>query len=273
MCKQSIHFLENNCPNIWLILNQHARRCLPKGFRDFLSGKWAEEGKVWLQRADKRIFQLIQKSSEKQVGDTYRRDLSGAESENKLAEFFCEISLADSLSNISSKVPVLRPKNKNGTECDVKVVIEGFVFFGDSKRLEDKWVGGKRSLVKSPPESKPKNSNRPRAMDLYSKLKDTPRQFPDKTLNVIFLFHPSVWNTQIYIKQVLFGDKSSFDDSGQPYLYKDGLYRLPEWQKISACAYCRVNKDGTLSVIEIWKNHNPIVSIPDEVAMQLRKVG
>lgn len=274
LCASQIsHFLGKNCPNVWSILNQRARRSPPKGFQEFLSGEWAEEGKIWLKLADKRVFQLINRSSERDVGDTYRRDLSAADSKNKLAELFSEISLADSLAGISSEEPILRPKTETGTECDVKVVIEGCALFSESKRLEDRWVGGTRSIAKSPPESKPNDSARPRAMDLYSKLKDTPRQFPSDTLNVIFLFHRSVWNTQMYIKQVLFGDKSSFDESSQPLLYEDGLYSLLEWQRISACVYSRVDNDGTLSIVNIWKNPNSAISIPDNVALKLKEAG
>jgi hypothetical protein len=269
---QIVHFLEKNCPNIWSILNQQAKRSPPNGFQEFLSGKWAEEGKVLLQLADKRISKLIEKTSERLVGDTYRRDLSGADSENRLAELFCEISLTDSLAGIASDTPVLRPRTEIGTECDVKVVIEGSDLYGESKRLADKWEGGIRSIAKSksPPESKPTDSSRPRAMDLYSKLRDAPRQFPSETLNVIFLFHPSIWNTELYIRQALFGDKSSFDESSQPSLYDDGLYSLSEWQKISACVYSRVNSNGTLSIVNIWKNSKAAVGIPDDVAKKLK---
>jgi len=268
---QMIHYLKMNCPNIWSIFNQRAKRCPPKGFQEFLSGEWAEDGKVWLQSADKRVSQLIQRTSERQVGDSYRRDISGVESENKLAELFCEITLADSLGSISDKAPTLRPKNETGTECDVKVVINGFELFGDSKRLEDKWVGGRRSIAKSPSESKPTDADRPRAMDLHSKLRDTPRQFPNGTLNVIFLFHPSIWNTQMYIKQALFGDKSAF--VGALHLYEDGLYSLQDWRNISACAYSKVKDDGSLSIEKIWENPNAFVPIPEIVKKRLEKIG
>ena len=269
---QIIHYLKENCPNIWSIFNQKAKGCPPRGFQEFFSGEWAENGKVWLQSAYNMISQLIQRTSERQVGDTYRRDISGANSENILAELFCEITLANSLGSISDIPPELRPKNKTGTECDVKVVLNGFELFGDSKRLEDKWVGGKRSIAKSSPESKPSDADRPRAMDLYSKLKDTPRQFPNGTLNVVFLFHPSIWNTQIYIKQALFGDNSAYDQDSSR-LYEDGLYSLHDWQNISACAYSRVKDDGSLSITEIWSNPNPNAPIPDVLIMQLIRLA
>jgi hypothetical protein len=110
-------------------------------------------------------------------------------------------------------------------------------------------------------------------MDLFSKLKDTHRQFPRSTLNVLFLFHPSVWNTPLYLKQALFGDASAFDDSSQPSLHDDGLYSLVEWQEISACAYSRVNSDGSLSIVKIWKNPKAKASLPENVSIKLAAAG
>ena len=258
---------------MWALLNQQAKRSPPKGFEEFLSGKWAAEGRSHLRLADKRVFSLIAKTSEKLVGDTYRRDLSGVDSENRLAELLCEISLVDALGGISSVPPVLRPKTEIGTECDVKVVIEGHVLYGESKRLADSWEGGVRSIAKSPPESKPHDTARPRAMDLFSKLKDAHRQFPRDALNVLFLFHRSVWNTPLYINQALFGDASAFDESRQPFLHGDGLYSLAGWQEISACAHSRVNSDGRLSIVQIWKNPRANVTLPDSVSERLAAAG
>jgi len=270
---QTIRFLEKNCPHIWALLNQQAKRKPPKGFEEFLSGTWAAEGRRQLCYGDARVSSLIGKTSEKIVGDTYRRDLSGVNTENRLAEILCEITLVDALGGVSTAPPVLRPKAGSGTECDVKVVIEGSVLYGESKRFADLWEGGIRSIAKSPPELKPGDAARPRAMDLFSKLKDTPRQFPQNTLNVIFLFHPSVWNTPVYIKQALFGDASAFDESTQPSLHADGLFTLEEWQDISACAQTRVNTDTTLSIVQIWRNLNAKVPVPDNVSERLSVAG
>lgn len=268
-----MQFLEKDCPHIWALLNQQAKRTPPKGFLEFLSGKWAAEGRRHLRLADTRVSSLIARTSKKIVGDTYRRDLSSVDTENRLAELLCEISLADALGGISSVPPVLRPKTQIGTECDVKVVVDGCVLYGESKRLADTWEGGVRSIAKSPPGSKPPDAARPRAMDLFSKLKDARRQFPRGTLNVLFLFHPSVWNTPVYIKQALFGDASTFDESSQPSVHDDGLYALGEWQEISACAHSRVNIDDRLSIVQIWKNPKANVSLPDSVSQRLAVAG
>ena len=223
--------------------------------------------------ADTSISSLIAKTSEKVVGDTYRRDLSGVDTENKLAELLCEITLVSALTSISSALPVLRPKAEAGKECDVKVVVAGWDLFAESKRLADIWEGGARSIAKSSPESRSPDATRPRAMDLFSKLKDVPKQFPRNTLNVLFLFHPSVWNTPVYIKQVLFGDPAGYDDSVHPSIHKDGLYAVPEWQKISACAHSRVNNDGTFSIVQIWKNPRANVCLGNSVAEKLQSMA
>ncbi len=269
---QIIDFLKNTCPNIWSIFNQKAKLSPSKGFEEFVSGDGGEVGKEWLKLADQRISHLILTTSDKQVGDAYRRDISAAKTANIIAEIFCELTLADSLGSISSNTPELRPKSGTGTECDVKVVINGFDLFGDSKRLEDTWQGGKRSFSKSPPGSKPSDSDRPRSMDLHSKLKDTPRQFPENTLNVIFLFHPSTWNSEIYIKRALFGDKSSFNqDPIKPH--EDGLFTLQDWKNISALALSVIRNDGSFSVSKVWRNPNCNVDLPVDVENKLLKIG
>ncbi len=270
---QIIRFLRENCPHVWAILNQQAKQTPPEGLQEFLSGTWGAEGRKQLQLADKRLSSLIKSTSERTVGDTYRRDISGVDTKNKVAELLCEIILVDALGGISNAPPVLRPKTKTGKECDVKVVVERSDLFGESKRLADTWEGGIRSIAKSPPESKPPDTDRPRAMDLFSKLKDVHEQFPQGTLNVLFLFHPSNWNTHVYIKQALFGDASGFDYSSQPSLHDDGLYALNEWQEVSACAYSRVNSDGTFSIVQIWKNPRANVVLPDTVAERLATAG
>ncbi len=266
---RAIRFLKRNCPHLWALLNQQARCDPPEGIQEFLSGAWRGEGQRHLRLADARVSRLIAKTSEKIVGDIYRRDFSGVETENKLAELLCEITLVDALGGMSSTPPVLRPATKNGKECDVKVVIEGSDLYGETKRLADPWGGGVRSIAKSPPDAKPPDATRPRAMDLFSKLRDVHKQFPQGTLNVLFLFHPSVWNTPVYIKQSLFGDASGFDESSQPPLHDDGLYALTEWQEISACSHSRVNPDGTLSIVQIWKNPRATVLLPESLAERL----
>lgn len=261
--------IERNCPHVWKLLNQKAKRELPKGMEDFVSDRWGKEGQSQLQLADSRISYLMEKTSAACVGDAYRRDFSGVCTEKKLAELLCEITLVAALGGISDSELVLRPETRAGKQSDVKVVIDGGDLYGEIKRFADTWEGGVRSIAKSPPESKPANAFRPRAMDVFSKLKDVYTQFPQGTLNVLFLFHPSVWNSPVYIKQALFGDAVGFDESDEPRLHDDGLFALSEWREIAACAHLRVNSDGSVSVAHIWRNPKANVSLADRVRERL----
>ena len=268
MQNDTISFLES-CPNIWALLNQQAKQNLPVGLQEFLSGTSATEGRRQLRLANMRVSSLIARTSQKIVSDTYRRDLSGVDTESKLAELLCEMTLVDALASISDVLPILRPTTETGKKCDVKVVVEGSDIYGESKRLADRWKGGTRSIAKSPSRSRPPDADRPRAMDLFSKLKDVHTQFPLGTLNVLFLFHPSIWNTPVYIKQVLFGDAAGYNKQISLSVHGDGLYALIEWQKVSACAHSRVNYDGTLSIVQIWHNPRANIYLPDRLADRL----
>jgi len=265
------NFICTQCPNLRSILNQKAQRNLPQGLKDFLSGENAEIGELHLRNVDKRIGYLFKRISKKEVADHYRRDLSGIDSENKLSELFCEITLASALSRISSEKPVLRPKNNIGKSCDVKVKIAEVDVYGESKRLEDPGPCGKRSIAKSPPRQKPSNSHRPRSMDIHSKLKDASRQFPQDTINIIFLFHPSYGNSIAYIRQALFGG-AFFQDENEIQLENDGLFADDEWRNISGCAYTRISEGGKLFIVKLWQNPRTINQIPEKVIYKLKRL-
>ena len=154
----------------------------------------------------------------------------------------------------------------------MKVAVEGNDLYGETKRFADTWEGRKRSIEKSPSGSAKPDAVRPRSMDLCAKLKCVYRQFPKDSLNILFLFHPSLWNTPTYIRQVLFGDASRLDELGDSLLSSDGLFALSEWREISACALCRVNCDGTMSIGKIWRNPNTDVVLPVSVGERLASV-
>ena len=271
---EPLNFIRDECPNLWALLNERAKVCLPTGLVEFLSGSLAEQGRSHLMRADVHISRLLARTSQKRVGDTYRRDISGVSGEARLAELLCEIALASSLGLISTVPPVLRPKTVWGTECDVKVNVAGHDVYGEAKRLADRWSGTPRSIRKSPKESRPSGAIRPRSMDLFSKLADVHKQFPAASLNVVFLFHPSsgvVGNIHSYITQALFGDQAGVGSPQSPFLQDDRLFSLSSWRTISACAHTRVNEDGVLSVVRIWPNPNAQVLLPDHVSTALTR--
>jgi len=269
-------FIRNQCSNLWSILNIGAQKNIPQGFIDFLSGENAEIGQMHLKNTESRIGYLFKRLSKKDVGDRYRRHLSGVNTENQLAEFLCEITLVAALSKLSFEVPVIHPKNDRGTSCDVKVNIVNIDVYGDAKRLEDKWLTepirkNKRSIAKSPVGLKPVDSARPRSMDLYSKLKDAHRQFPQGTVNIIFLFHPSLGESISYIRQALFGEGTFFQNEDVILLENDGLFAIEEWRKISGCAYTMIDQNGTLSMKQLWQNPRTATRIPKHVNEKLKE--
>ena len=256
-------FIKTSCPHVWGLLNQKAKRELPQGVRNFISGPYGNEGRRQLQSADLRIATLIAQTSDAAVGAAYRRDLSGVATEHQLAELLCELSLTDALGSVSDARPALHPDTGNGKHCDFKLFIDGRELYGEVKRLADPWEGGARSITKSSPDSIPANTARPRAMDLFSKLKAVDTQFPKGALNVLFIFHPSVWNSHVYIKQALFGDASGLGEFDEPLVHGDGLFALSKWREIAACAHSRVNTDGTISIVQIWRNPRAYLFLTD----------
>lgn len=269
----SYEFVRTHCPRIWALLNEKAKRRLPKGIEDFVSGEWSADGRTQLQSADARVAALITKTSEATVGDAYRRDFSGVGSEHKLAELLCELTLVAAIAGVSDSQPVFRPATRNGKHCDAKVVLAGRDVYGEVKRLADAWEGGVRSIAKTLHGPKPALASRPRAMDLFSKLEDVPSQFPHSSINILFLFHPSIWNSPVYIKQALFGDASGFDESPNPQVNDDGLFRLSEWREVTACAHSRVNEDGSLSIVQVWRNPNANAVLPEDVLQRIASAG
>jgi hypothetical protein len=262
----NIDFIQMHCPHVWTLLNQKAKSSLPTGLENFLSDDM--EAQSQLRSADARISRLIAKTTKKKVADAYKRDLSGIGTEQQVAELFCEISLVGSLADISHAPPDLRPSTRNGKYCDAKVIICGRCVYCEVKRLADPWKGGMRSIARSPKGSKPPDASRPRAMDLFSKLKDVPAQLPQGTLNILFLFHPSIWNSHANIRQALFGDAS---ESGEALMvFDNGLFALDEWREVSACLHSRINANGTLSVVQTWQNPNANVCLPADVLKRIK---
>ena len=127
-------WLSTNCPNVWSLLNQQARRVLPCGLVEYLSpqdiealaaafpafdldylykvaGDYAEQGRANMAVADRLIQELITACGSK-ADDAYRRDLSGVSTAKQLAELLCEITLYASVSKFSSTLrlrPLLKP--------------------------------------------------------------------------------------------------------------------------------------------------------------------
>lgn len=225
--------LQDLCPSIWQLLSSRAKLNPPSGLTSFVSGADARMGRMLLRSADRRIQNLIAKTSLKTVGDAYRRDLSGVQTIGALAEILCEMTLVDSVGSMSSICPTLRPQSGLGTACDFRIVVDGNAIYGEVKRFADdfpSWTHERRrSIQKSPPHIQKPQAKRPRSMDLYSKLTDVHKQFPVGTLNVLFVFHPSLGSTPTYMQQALLGDASLSGESLGGPLCDDSLFSLSEW--------------------------------------------
>ena len=258
---ESQRWLETNCPEIWSLLNQKARKNLPPGLVKYLSPRSQEEieqlaatlseldtelsaeqrhelaqsvaqqGQDNLLLADKQIRELIAACESPAVLSAYRKRLSTIGSARQVAEMLCEITLCAAVSKLSAASPCLRPSSGKGTDCEISFELAGSRIYAEAKRYEDRWFSdldskrfSSRSIVKSLPVAKPQDTARPRAMDLFKKLRKVPRQFPEGTINLLFVFHPSAGDSVRYLQQALFGDNASFEDPTNVTLNNDGLF-------------------------------------------------
>lgn len=273
-------WLKSQYPKFWSLLNRRAQHTLPPGIVEYIgegTQSQIKSGRKHLQVIERHLSDLINFCGFKIVGDTYRRDLSGVVTEKQLAELLCEIALCASLSKLSPMLH-LRPSTGKGTYCDVRFHLVGFTIYGEAKRYEDPWphieTPNSRSdieapigcsIVKAPPDQKSQETARPRYMDLQSKLYRVPQQFPEGTLNILFIFHSSRGESSRYIQQSLFGEANFFKKPSEVCLQEDGLFATEDWRIMSVCYLSRVEPDGILICPVIWKNPRALAPIPKPV--------
>ncbi len=203
-------WIKTNCQLLWNLLNKKAQKNLPIGLVEYIGDGTTSE--IEAGRNNVRIFERYLKDLQSQcgwktVGDKYRRDFSGVDSVNQLAELFCEIALCASLGKLSGKIQ-LRPPTGEGTYSDCLFNLHGFDIYAEAKRYADPWpyierigcepnenIPYSRSIAKSPSGEKPHDSARPRSMDIKSKLQDVHRQFPERSLNILFHCCPVNYST------------------------------------------------------------------------------
>ena len=128
-------WLTLNCPVFVSLLNQKAKRNLPNGINDYLSKgseSEIEAGRINFLTIESFLSELIAYSSEKEVGDNYRRDLSNVSTEQTLSEIFCEIALCVKVGSYSGSI-MLRPITGKGTHSDCKFHINGSEIYGEVK--------------------------------------------------------------------------------------------------------------------------------------------
>ena len=156
--------------------------------------------------------------------------------------------------------PGLRPPSGrpgHNTHCDVLFQVAGIPVYGEVKRFPDPWLrervisGGKYEL---------------RPIDLYSKLRDVPAQFPEGTLNLVFVFHRS-FNDRETLQQALFGWREALRSPASPELKSQenaGLFRREEWRDVSGCCLCRVEA-SVLRYRDLSENPRARTPLPPKV--------
>ncbi len=278
-------WIEETCPQLYGMLNAKARKQLPTGLIEYLGGgslSEIEAGREGILSIERDLANLVNVCGWQNVADSYRRDLSGVNSEKQVAELFCEIALCASLGECAQNLK-LRPPTGKGTYSDCRFNLNGCDIYGEAKRYVDPWphiekVGDnsnkkfpyKRSISRTPSDEKPNDAARPRSMDLRSKLRDVHRQFPDDAANILFLFHSSYGENRRYITQALFGDSNFFQTDSDFVLEMEGLFSINEWQNISACCLCRVNTDSKVVFPFLWKNPRANIELPESVFIELK---
>lgn len=275
-------WIEANCTILWSLLNTQAQKALPQGLIEYTGGgNEIERIENNLRPIENVLGELEGICGFKFLGETYRRDFSGVTSGNQVEDLFCELSTCASLGKISDKKKLtLRPPTVKGTYSDCLSQIHGFKIYSEVKRYRDPWppiignpgskqIPNKRSIGKS--HEKPFDTARPRSMDLKSKLHDLHRQFPDRTINVLFIFHQSLGESQRYLTQAFFGDNNFF--SGDNYvLYADGLFSKEEWRNISACCFSYFKMDSSVTFQYFWKNPRAYSELPKIVLDEFKLV-
>jgi len=273
-------FLQNDCPSVWSLLSRKAQASLPNGLVEYIGEGTCQEidrGRCLVQGVEHKLLALVDSCGWKAVKDAYRRSFSGADTADQVAELFCEIALCAHIAALSAQLTI-RPPTGKGTTSDFSFVRKGstLVVYGECKRYEDPWprCGGPtaRSLGLHPKECLPPGTARPRSMDLRSKLCDAHRQLPDDTPNILFIFHRSFGETEVYMVQALFGD-ANFRPANGYCLQNDSLFALPEWRNISLCCLVSVMENQEVGFLRRWENPNACLKTPPEVLQMLEAPG
>lgn len=267
--------LESKYPLFWSLLSNNARKNLPKGIIEVCTGSLSEIKSV-MNILEGYLKDLNNICSGNSVEHNYRRQLSNISSKNQLVELFHEVALCVYVGKRSNGLQ-LHPHTGRGTYSDCLFNVNGFDVYGEVKRYVDTFpyilklgstydsdteIPYSRSISKN---EKHGNSARSRSMDLRSKLKDVYKQFPEKSINILFVFHPSLGESNRYIKQTLFGDSSFLNYEDKCELKPDGLFSLKEWQNVSACFLARSGEESKIILPSYWKNPNAVCEMPDVV--------
>lgn len=280
--EEIISWISNNCPLIWSILNEQAKKSLPDGITEFLnSGSECEihTGRFLFLEIEKNVNQLSQKIIFSEISDKYRRDLSSVSTEQQLSELFAEIAVCSTISKIADNIS-LKPKTQDGKSTDFRAFISNNEIVGEVKRYEDNWLIKKksssqniikgRSIISSEDESIKQKTIIPRYIELFNKIKEVNKQLSANAINLIFLFHSSIGETEGYLKQVLFGENNFFLPSKEIVLETNSLYSKKEWNNVSALFLCKFGNSGFVDFYEVFINPNAITTLSEDVLNKIK---
>lgn len=159
-------------------------------------------------------------------------------------------------------------------------MIAGFEVFGEVKRYEDNFSKIKsdsntlnikaRSIFSTNDEKAKDNTRIPRYLELKSKLKDVHKQLSANAINLIFLYHSSIGETEGYIKQVLFGENNFFLKSNKLILEENSLYSKKEWNNISALFLCKRSNARLVDFYEVFINPNTTNILSGDVINKIK---
>ena len=277
MCANTAERIKNSFPNVWALLNRKARERLPNGLEMYLTDEYAEEGWCCLEQADKNFKRLTEHLSEEEVRSAFRRDVSGLGDVKMVAELFCELATALSFASSSSTPIKLRPKNETGKACDFSATILGSSLSVEVKRYEDKCEFKRYASTVGEGLAK-EVKDKPRSMEIRSKLRAIPEQLPATGLSMITVFHSSIGDSAKYIKKALFGDQACSLNPGEVVsekfsLYEDGLFAMSIFKTVSSVAICQINDIGLAKVVFLWHNPNANTRMDDETKALVSSIG
>jgi hypothetical protein len=262
--KKRSAWIESNCPLLWSLLNTKAQRTLPGGLVEYIavaSPSLIELGRNNLVSLDWHLKKLNTLCGWKTVSDNYRRDLSGVHSADRVDELYFEIALCASVGRFSGKLK-LHPPTGKGTYSDCCFYVNSFEIYGEVKRYLDPFPHIEKPGEVLSQKAPYTRSIAKRAMDLGSKLRDVHKQFPEGTLNILFVFNCSLAELRQDLTQALFGKANFFNNEAKFILKPDGLFYLDEWRNISACSLASLNPEIGVIFPFMWKNPRAESKIP-----------
>lgn len=278
-------WLRARAPTLWSMLTLRARGDLPDGLRQYFRGSERDvrQGHTAMLALEQILAHLVTECGPEEVRRAYRSDLSTVKDMQRLAELGCEAAVLSRFAEVSDAAS-LQPPTGTGTKCDGGFVIGPYQVFVECKRYHDRWPWRPgddarepspvrhRLLVPTRSESVPPGTDRPRCMDLTSKLARVPLQFPAGHINLLVVFHRSISDGWRDLQQALFGGEGWFREPPAPPLETDGLFSVSGWETISGVALFEMPLQRGPFIRFLWANPRG-AGIPDAVAHAVARLA